>query len=200
MRGCALPDKLAPVVLINSKDADVAKSFTLIHEVAHLLLGEAAITGSAADFEVSPSSPIERFCNRFAAEVLVPQEDFKNQVPSDWMDRENEFLRFSARKYWVSKSVIAYRMVETGFADRDWLNSRWPALQSVGRDTGGPQPQHMLALSRNGVAFPRLTLSAYHGGEIHGGALYNLLGMKLKHLPQLESVLYPGQIRSGLGA
>jgi Zn-dependent peptidase ImmA (M78 family) len=200
MRGCALPDKFAPVALVNSKDADVAKTFTLIHELAHLLLGETAITGSNTDFELASHSPVERFCNRFAAEVLVPHDDLVRFVPKNWIEHETEILRAAARKYWVSRSVIAYRLVEAKLANKEWLNSRWSALQSAAKDTGGPQPQHLLALSRNGVAFPKLTISAYHGGEIHGGAVSNLLGMKLKHLPQLESVLYPGQVRTGLGA
>jgi Zn-dependent peptidase ImmA (M78 family) len=200
MRGCALPEKFAPVALINSKDADVAKTFTLIHELAHILLGESAITASGSDFAIEPENTAERFCNHFAAEVLVPYDSFVELVPKGWQHRDDEFLQATARKYRVSRAVIAYRMVETGIAKREWLIEKWPTLQTASHQSGGPQPQHVLALSRNGTAFARLALSAYHGGHIHGGALYSLLGMKLKHLTQLESVLYPGQLRTGLGA
>lgn len=200
MRGCALPDQYAPVILINSKDADVAKNFTLFHELGHLLLGESALTGSESVFPHAIHSNAERFCNRFAAEVLVPRDDIRQEFPEDWELNEDELLRSAARRYAVSRAVVAYRLVEVGLASRDWLAAKWNSLQSAPKDGGGPQPQHLLTLSRNGNAFSRLATSAYHGGYIHGGTLYSLLGMKLKHLPQLESVLYPAQIQAGLRA
>jgi Zn-dependent peptidase ImmA (M78 family) len=201
MRGCALPDRFAPIALINSKDADVAKIFTLIHELGHLLLGESAITASKSDFTIESNNAAERFCNRFAGEVLVPRDDFLGMVPRDWQDRDDELLQSAARKYCVSRAVIAYRLMETGLADLDYLKRKWPRLQTPPKTSaGGGQPQHIVALGRVGAEFPKLALSAYHGGEIHGGALSSLLSLKLKYVPQLESVLYPGQIRTGMRA
>eukprot|EP01037_Dinobryon_pediforme_P012863 gene12863-12963_t len=44
-RGFALADKWAPFIVINDKDAKTAWSFTLIHELAHLLTGSTGVSG-----------------------------------------------------------------------------------------------------------------------------------------------------------
>jgi len=201
MRGAALPDKFAPVIVVNSKDADSAKIFTVLHEAAHLLLGTSALTGGTLDdFVLSPSSTIEKFCNRFASEVVMPREDFIRRVPRNWKDNDDEVLRILARTYCVSRSVVAYRLVECDLATPTYLREKWSQIQAKLRDSGGGQPQHKLAIGRSGPAFVSLALSAYHGNAIHGGELSSLLGMKLSHLAQLESMIYPSRVQSSLGA
>jgi hypothetical protein len=44
-RGLALADKVAPFVVINEKDSRAAWSFTLMHELVHVLLSETGISG-----------------------------------------------------------------------------------------------------------------------------------------------------------
>lgn len=85
-RGFALVDKLVPVVFINGRDAAVASVFTLVHELAHLWIGQSGVS-----YIAHPElSGVERLCNRVAAEVLVPQAEFtaawatlKKLLPSD---------------------------------------------------------------------------------------------------------------------
>ena len=42
-RGFAIADDIAPFVVINDNDSVSAWSFTLLHELVHLLLGETGI-------------------------------------------------------------------------------------------------------------------------------------------------------------
>ena len=66
-RGFAVADKIAPFVVINDNDARPAWSFTLLHELTHVLLGETGISGGAyADHRV------EAFCNNVASDWLLP--------------------------------------------------------------------------------------------------------------------------------
>lgn len=201
MRGCALPDKYAPVAIINSADADAAKSFTLIHETAHLLLGESAITGGMWEFDQSPQMGTEAFCNRFAAEVLVPAEAFQKLIPKNWRDRDDEIIESAARMFRVSRAVILFRLLELKFTDRSYIDQKLRSLSSppVRAPKGGPK-QHELALSRLGHSFSRLALAAYQDSSLHAAGLSTLLGLKLKHLPDLERQLFPNQVRPGLGA
>lgn len=69
-RGFAIYDKFAPLIFINSKDTISAQTFTLLHELVHLLIGESGI--SLLDLNLTDND-IELFCNDITAEVLVPK-------------------------------------------------------------------------------------------------------------------------------
>ncbi len=47
-RGFALADEVAPFVIINDQDAKTAWSFTLLHELVHLWLGQTGVSGARA--------------------------------------------------------------------------------------------------------------------------------------------------------
>lgn len=68
-RGFALADNIAPFVVINDLDARVAWSFTLLHELAHLWLGETGISG------LYGQSQVERFCSDVASTFLLPDRE-----------------------------------------------------------------------------------------------------------------------------
>src|SRR5690606_2778683 len=71
-RGFALVDDFAPVVFINTSDCPEARLFTLIHELAHIWLGQSGIS----DSEPANHHQTERLCNAVAAEFLVPVSEF----------------------------------------------------------------------------------------------------------------------------
>jgi Zn-dependent peptidase ImmA (M78 family) len=200
MRGFSLPNAYAPAVAINSKESFLPKIFTLIHELAHILIGKSSISGAGPiAFAPRPRSRVERFCNQVAAEVIIPKNDFINRVPSNWMERESEVLRQLSRIYWVSQSVIALRLFETGMASQDYVNQKLNRPRRKEEKTVRVKvPQARIAIGRVGESFTRTALSAYRAGSIHGGELSVLLNMKLKHLPQLEQIVLPGQVQPAI--
>ena len=104
-RGFALVDDFAPLVFINGADSKSAQMFTLAHELAHLWLGQSAL--SSADISGREKQSIERWCNQVAAELLVPMAQFKNALRDEPLD---DALRRLAKQYKVSTLVILRRM------------------------------------------------------------------------------------------
>jgi len=70
-RGFALADPIAPLIFINGTDVKAAQIFTMIHELAHIWLGESALSDAAVNAQQGKKA--ELWCNRVATEVLVPQ-------------------------------------------------------------------------------------------------------------------------------
>ncbi|MEI2630027.1 ImmA/IrrE family metallo-endopeptidase [Erwinia aphidicola] len=76
-RGFCIIDPVVPAVFINGADAFAAQTFTLFHEVAHIWVGKAGV--SNWDFD----NNIEAFCNKVAAEVLMPTGHFVEKWESE---------------------------------------------------------------------------------------------------------------------
>lgn len=115
-RGFALADDLAPVVFVNSADTKAAQIFTLAHEIAHVWLGESAV--SDADAYAPPQNVTERWCNRVAAEFLVPLASIKDEARPGQNATHDEFERL-ARVFKVSTLVIVRRLHDIGVFQGD---------------------------------------------------------------------------------
>ncbi|CAN5386531.1 hypothetical protein BH23BAC1_BH23BAC1_05660 [soil metagenome] len=69
VRGFAIVDDLLPIIGIKRGGEQAhSKTFTLLHELGHILLNKGAISG----LSLNPQWEIEKWCNAFSAEVLVP--------------------------------------------------------------------------------------------------------------------------------
>ena len=80
-RGFSLADPTAPLLFINGKDTKSAQMFTLAHELAHVWLGESALTDAHA--ASTPSLEIERWCSR-VADTLMTTFEIKEDACSIW--------------------------------------------------------------------------------------------------------------------
>jgi Zn-dependent peptidase ImmA (M78 family) len=112
-RGFAIADPYAPLVFINGADAKAAKLFTLAHELAHIWLGESAV--SNAGLASQPNHTTETWCNRVAAELLVPSESLRKELGREPLSK----LQALARSYKVSTLVILRRLLDLKAIDRD---------------------------------------------------------------------------------
>ena len=109
-RGFALVDRYAAVVFVNGADSKAAQVFTLAHELAHLWLGETAL--SDLDPQSIRSNAVERWCNQVAAEFLVPMAEFRQRF--DQRTDLRAQLRPLADHFRVSSQVILGRIREAG--------------------------------------------------------------------------------------
>ncbi len=109
-RGFALVDEYASVVFVNGADSKAAQVFTLAHELAHIWLGESAL--SDLEPESTRSIETERWCNQVAAEFLVPMEEFRAVMRTSGDVRAQ--LQPLAEYFRVSTQVILGRFREAG--------------------------------------------------------------------------------------
>ncbi len=136
-RGFTLADDLAPLIFINGADSKAAQMFTLAHELAHLWLGQSALSDTTTD--ALPAHEVEAWCNRVAAEFLVPlavlQEDYRPE------ERLSDALARLARRFKVSTLVILRRIYDAGELTRDRFREAYRAelerLNAAPRGGGG---------------------------------------------------------------
>lgn len=117
-RGFAIADPYAPFVVINDQDAKTAWSFTLLHELAHLWLGQTGISAASTDLAV------ERFCNEVAACLLLPEQELVQLSKAPWAgdDALIDLISQFAQARHVSRKMVAYRLHRSGRLERgDWL-------------------------------------------------------------------------------
>jgi len=114
-RGFVIADDIAPFIVINERDAVPACSFTLVHELVHLILGNTGISGLHADDDE------EMFCNDVAREYLLPRMEMKllDIHQSDTAtEREKKIDKF-ARKRHLSRTMVAYAALREGLLDSE---------------------------------------------------------------------------------
>ncbi|MDE2732258.1 MAG: ImmA/IrrE family metallo-endopeptidase [Bacteroidota bacterium] len=136
-RGFALADEYAPLIFVNGADSKAAQMFTLAHELAHIWLGESAVSNVALTSR--PSHEVEQWCNRVAAEVLVPltslHDEFRGRA------KLSAELQRLARLYKVSKLVVLRRAYDAGALDKpsfeDAYHEELKRVQFATKRSGG---------------------------------------------------------------
>ena len=175
-RGFALCDDLAPLVFINGADTKAAQMFTLAHELAHLWLGESALS-DVGPITV-PSHNVEIWCNRVAAELLVPLPVLREEYRTSSNLREE--LDRLARYFKVSTLVVLRRIHDAGALDREKLWQEYERelerLRGISRGSGGDF--YLTQAARAGKRFARALVASTFEGHTSFTEAFRLLGVR----------------------
>lgn len=106
-RGFTLVDPVVPFIVINETDARSAWSFTLLHELGHLLMGQSGISGYDSD------EAVEKLCDQAAAHILL-QGGGTEEVrigPEVSFEEAVRAVSYFADSRKVSRKMVAYNLL-----------------------------------------------------------------------------------------
>ena len=191
-RGFAVADPVAPFVVINDQDSISAWSFTLLHELTHVWLGQTGISAERGDLA------IERFCNDVAGEFLLPANELRELSIVNTADMEaiERPITGFARDRNLSSSMVAYKLYRVRAIDQDtwrslstafrnrWLEERRKYREKNRDQEGGPS-FYVLRAHRLGKGLVDLVGRMMNGGALTTSKAGKVLGVKGKQVQAL---------------
>ena len=153
-RGFALADNIAPLIVINDQDARTAWSFTALHELAHLWLGQTGISGTDSE------NKIERYCNDVAGEFLLPASELRQLAPVLKLSVATvaEQIGPFAQAHRVSRAMVAYKLYRAGMIGK----TTWAALDQRFKDEYLQFKQHEAEKNKNAEGGPNYYIVRRH--------------------------------------
>lgn len=190
-RGFALSDDFAPLIFINGQDSKSAQMFTLAHELAHIWLGKSAISNMTLNSYLWNDKPIEVWCNKVAAELLVPLKSLKES------NLKNQPLNLMAsqlaKSYKVSTLVIIRRLLDTGYINQDKFEKAYRdeliKIRKTSKSSGGDFYRTIEV--RNNKKFIRNLIASTYEGKTLFTEAFRLLGItKMKTFESMRKKVW----------
>lgn len=116
-RGFAIYEETLPIIGINDADRPPAKSFTMIHELVHLMKRESSLCNEM--FNRKATIDEEIFCNAVAGELLVPERALRLALQNENVTKPYavETIKIIADHFSVSREVIIRRLLSINEID-----------------------------------------------------------------------------------
>jgi Zn-dependent peptidase ImmA (M78 family) len=183
------------LIVLSSKDPPAARSFSLLHEVGHLLLGGDAMCKPTGWTEGQSEEP---WCNRFAAAVLLPKASV--QASPRYHDLISGEVTIGsgrplAREFGVSELALFRRLESFG----DLTNAQYKELQDasdegwgeIGERLGKPILEHPKRIVYGeSPLFVRQVFDAFTAGELSYREIGSLLNTPLHSVSEIREEAY----------
>ncbi len=206
-RGFSVAKPILPLIVLNIADrSPAARTFTLLHELGHILLR----SGGLCDLDDHSTRPPEElraevFCNRLAGAILMPRDAILDLPMVAEATRDTTWddvaIRRAANKFGASREAFLRRLLvldktNVRFYQRkreqyrrefiDWLDKEKAKKK---KRPGGPRPSRV-AVATAGRQFTRLVLGSYRQDKITVSDVSDLLEVKLKHIPEIQDAVF----------
>ncbi len=194
IRGFSLLDDLIPIIGIKRGDVVTAKVFTLFHELGHVLLRK----GGICDLSEASHQKIEKWCNAFAAEIIIPSrillnmEIVKQQATSgekvwtkgDLIEIGNQF---HAGPLTILRRLLDHRLTTVAFYREKHVAWNKPVFGRSKHPEGRNPAKETIA--EKGKRYISLAFQVYDQNRIDLKDLSDFLGVRLSYIPQTRQLL-----------
>jgi Zn-dependent peptidase ImmA (M78 family) len=209
VRGLALPLFPLPAIGINSKETSVAaRSFTLMHELAHVALACGHEEDVALRERRSEANwqEMERFAEEVASTVLIPEAMLAGFLERMSVARdawEVPLVRRLASAFRVTPLAMATRLRSTGALTWDgyhrWRRDWNAYVATLKPRRGGFASPVEKTLGRGGRPFAQLVLEALDANRITSVDASRYLDLRFNHVEKLRQELFKGPSGSSEG-
>lgn len=174
--GFCLIDIEFPIIYLNNSTEKSRQIFTIFHELAHILLQTNGITKSDDRYINSlqgENKSIEIFCNKFAAEFLLPNHVFSEIIRETVVnvnDNDKIISKISS-DYKVSREVVLRKLLDNNFISQkeyslkvsEWYSEQVGKSQDKNKKSGGnPYANQATYLGEN---YLKLVFNKYYQGQ-----------------------------------
>lgn len=195
LRGFSMVDEVVPIIGIKrGGEQATAKVFTLFHELGHILLS----AGGLCDLSENSNLQIEKWCNAFAAEILIPTSELlqmeivKEQSSAGekiWLKKDLVEL---ANHFHVGPLSILRSLLENGLTTSEYYKDRHSAWNkpSFGR-AKHPEGRNIAkeTIKEKGRTYVSLAFTAFDQNRIDLKDLSDFLGVTLSYIPKTRQLL-----------
>lgn len=194
VRGFAIYDDFLPIIGLNNEDRYPAKTFTIFHELVHLMKRSSAVCNDMISHELAQYEEV--FCNAVAGEVLVPKLNLIKQLGSLTTDEiDLNLISKLAVKFSVSKEVISRRLLDIGKISKSRYSALTDAIRisfenereatRISRKNSGvkiPRNVAREAIDQNSPLLCRTFYNGFREGYFDKQDVARYLGIKQQHV------------------
>jgi Zn-dependent peptidase ImmA (M78 family) len=193
VRGMALYFDELPIIGINNLDRPPAKTFSMLHEMVHILKRHSTACNEIGPLSASDSEEV--FCNAVAGEFLVPAGLLQQEAEVRTKGIDAQAIKALAARYSVSREVVSRRLLDLGYLQKseyeeivEALRIQLAAEQNRPKGSGPSQYRRNMAreaFDKNGMSLCKALQQGLDRELYSRQDVGDFLGIRLKHVPRL---------------
>ena len=194
VRGFAIYEDFLPIIGLNNEDRYPAKTFTIFHELVHLMKRSSAVCNDMISHDLAQHEEV--FCNAVVGEILVPKLNLIKQLGSLTTDEiDLNLISKLAAKFSVSKEVISRRLLDIGKISKSQYSALTDAIRisfenereaiRISRKNSGvkiPRNISREAIDQNSPSLCRTFYNGFREGYFDKQDVARYLGIKQQHV------------------
>ncbi len=189
IRGIAIYEKEFPLIILDKRDSYGAKSFTLVHELIHLMCEHDDVFNEGRNLLNPEHDNFEIWVNSVTSEVLVFDNNFWVLYNEKWNSNLSVYMNCNnlSGYFGVSSEVIALKLLKHECIQNEEYNNVKDECKKRAskKKKSGRNIPHYSCLNENGRFFVKSVLSKHAEGDYTTLEACSYLGLKYNSFNKL---------------